>query len=160
MASVRGWQQKQVAQSLPGAGPGAGRNLPSATNGRVVFQSLRRAEEFRNVMQNGRRWDEGIIRGYVQVGASPLPAVCVGIVVPAREHGAVTRNRLRRLVREALRVELPAVCAAVDSASVEAKMVLRVRTSRDPRRLGLSDIQPAIVRLCGRLVRLVAQGSL
>ena len=115
---------------------------------------------FRRVILGGLRWDAGILRSYVRVERNVPAAFRVGISVSTRQWNAVQRNRLRRLVREGLRRERPSVCAALESASARADMVVQVRTIADPSRVHLRDVQPPMIQLCKRLVRLVVSETL
>jgi ribonuclease P protein component len=121
----------------------------------MVAGALRGLGSFRAVINGGLRWDAGLLRSYVRVERGVPAAFYVGISVSAREYTAVERNRLRRLVREGVRRERPAVWAALQAIPAKAEMVVQVRRGVDPRRVRLQDLHPAMTQLCKRLVRQV-----
>lgn len=50
----------------------------------------------------------------VRIVASPLVHARVGLVIPKYRHSAVARNRLKRRVREVVRVDILATLPAID----------------------------------------------
>jgi ribonuclease P protein component len=122
----------------------------------MVSGTLRGLGAFRVVMRSGLRWDAGFLRSYLLVERSVQTSFRVGISVSAKDFTAVQRNRLRRLVREGVRRQKPAVCAALAGASSRADMVVQVRRDVDPRRVRLSDVEPLMAQLTKRLIRLAA----
>lgn len=122
----------------------------------MVPGTLRGLGAFRVVMRSGLRWDAGFLRSYMLVERGVRPSFRVGISVSAKDFTAVQRNRLRRLVREGVRREKPAMCAVLAGASSKADMVVQVRRGVDPRRVRLRDVEPLMAQLTKRLIRLVA----
>jgi ribonuclease P protein component len=122
----------------------------------MVSGTLRGLGAFRVVMRSGLRWDAGFLRSYMLVERGAPTGFRVGISVSAKDFTAVQRNRLRRLVREGVRREKPAVCTALAGASARADMVVQVRRGVDPRRVRLGDVEPLMAQLTKRLIRLVA----
>lgn len=90
------------------------------------FPSLRSAADFRRVSKEGR----SAARGAVVVRAAPSTSpqgTCIGLVVSRKVGGAVTRNLVRRRIKESLRErgELLRV-AAVDLVVVARPSAARV----------------------------------
>jgi ribonuclease P protein component len=83
----------------------------------------------------------------VRVLASPFGSPRIGIVVPRHQHSAVDRNRLKRRLREIVRVELlPALRA-------EQPIDLAIRTRHDAYTASLdalrTDVQSIRARVAG-----------
>jgi len=125
----------------------------------MVAGALRGMGSFRKVVTGGLRWEAGVLRCYVRVERGVPAAFCVGISVSAKEYTAVQRNRVRRLVREGIRRERPAVCAALEGVRARAEMVVQVRRGAALDRPRLKDLHPPLAQLCQRLVRQLASGT-
>jgi RNase P protein component len=80
-------------------------------------------------------------------------ALHVGYAVSSKRFNAVRRNRIRRLMREAVRMECAALCVALLQHSVSADCVLmfRPRPDTDLERLSLAPFRSDIADLFGRL---------
>jgi len=73
---------------------------------------LRTPEQYQRVRRDGRTWDAGML----MLNAAPNRrrlSRC-GFVTPKRLGGAVTRNRIRRRVREAVRLLYPQIVPGWD----------------------------------------------
>lgn len=83
------------------------------------------------------------------------PVLRVGYAVSSRRFNAVRRNRLRRLMREAVRAESALLCEALAQHSVSASIVLayRARADVDVRRLPLGSVRRDVGDLFRRLAR-------
>jgi ribonuclease P protein component len=85
---------------------------------------LRSSSEFRRALKNGRSWSHPVV--VLCVVGNDLDYSRIGFVTSKRIGGAVVRNRVRRLMREALRAQLPAIVPGRDlvwiarSASAQA----------------------------------------
>ena len=84
-------------------------------------QRLTRSLDLQNVIREGKRLRT--VHLDVRVLASPLTVSRVGIVVPRHQRSAVDRNKLKRRLRELVRVELlPALrCRPAVDVSVRAR---------------------------------------
>ena len=67
----------------------------------------------------------------VRVLASPLDCPRVGIVVPRHQHSAVDRNRLKRRLRELVRVELLPSLRALPSPASGSSVDVSIRARRE-----------------------------
>jgi ribonuclease P protein component len=61
----------------------------------------------------------------VRFTASPLAFSRIGIVVPRHQHSAVDRNRLKRRLRELVRIELLPLLPVLQSTSVDVTIRAR-----------------------------------
>src|SRR5690349_18663732 len=120
---ARAWRPSGDAKHSAGAGRRDANVSPlncqastQAPNGTGGFgfsrrQRLARGSEIQSVIREGRRVRTTYLD--VRVLASPLRHSRVAIVVPRYKHSAVRRNRLKRWLRELVRLELlPALRAA------------------------------------------------
>ena len=83
---------------MPAAGDGeARRRLPRAWR-------VTNSAEIRAVLQRGKRSRTAHLD--VFDSSSPLPHPRVGVVVPKHRHNSVQRNRLKRRIREIVRLEI------------------------------------------------------
>ena len=82
-----------------------------------------------------------------------MPALRVAFAVPARAMPAVRRNRVRRLMREAVRAELRGLQERLSGAraSMDGVFVYRPRERTDPRRLSLGDVRGDVGRILALL---------
>lgn len=73
---------------------------------------LRRAEDFRRVLREGRRLDGPLFQA--RVAPNDAGTWRLGLAVARRLGGAVQRNRMRRLLRECFRLQRPQLPGAND----------------------------------------------
>lgn len=86
-------------------------------------------------------------------------ALHVGFAVSSKRFNAVRRNRVRRLMREAVRSECAPLCVALAQHSVSADLVLvfRGRPESDVRRLSLAPLRADVASVFGRLAERLAE---
>ncbi len=77
-------------------------------------QRLRANEDFRRVRGKGRAWAHPLLVLLVAPRPDGAPVTRVGVSAAKRVGNAVTRNRAKRRVREAVRARYPALPAGWD----------------------------------------------
>ncbi len=80
--------------------------MPSARFGLPQAIRLRKTAEYRRVYQEGSRFTGPLFAAFYRRGEPGRPSR-VGYTTPRALGKAVTRNRIRRRLREAVRVRLP-----------------------------------------------------
>jgi ribonuclease P protein component len=70
-----------------------------------IVETLKRNSQFEHVRRAGRSWASGPV--VLNAAPNGLESVRCGFIVGKKIGKAVTRNRARRLIREAVRVRLP-----------------------------------------------------
>lgn len=108
-------------------------------------EHLRRPQDFRRVYERRRSAsDECLI---VYACPNGLPQVRLGLSVSKKHGGAVFRNRLRRLYREAFRLTQHQFPKGLD-------LVVLPRSSREPT---LDELMDSLPRLVSQIARRLAQ---
>lgn len=79
---------------------------------------------FQTVYQTGRRHFSPLFTAFFVLSPSSQPAARIGITVGRALGNAVTRNRIKRRTREAVRKHLAVLNAAVGARGFEAEVVL------------------------------------
>jgi ribonuclease P protein component len=103
---------------------------------------LRRTQDFERVFASGQRaGDEHLV---VFAAGNQLGTTRIGLRISRRHGNSVVRHRLRRLLKEAYRLEQHQIAPGLDLILVPGRLS---RTST------LADYRQAIVELAGRLAR-------
>jgi ribonuclease P protein component len=106
---------------------------------------LRRQVEFTRLLRAGGAVTDGVLT--VWGGTNGLGYPRLGLIVGRKHGGAVQRNRLKRLLREAFRLEQRHLPAGLDL----------VCTPRVGVKLTLSTCRASLLRLAARLQRLLGE---
>ncbi len=106
-------------------------NVSAAIHPFSKSKRLRKHADFQRVYQNGRRQFTGnmtvfFLRRPLQSEDLTLSGPRIGFTVGKVLGGAVERNRIKRRMREAVRLSLPACVAAVDVVFNPRKSVSRL----------------------------------
>jgi len=101
----------------------AGPSHPDAEGRRLPRERrIAQSAQIRDILRRGKR--SGTAHLDVFDSPSPVPHPRVGVIVPRHRHSIVERNRVRRRLREVLRLEvLPRLLAA----GVPADVLVRAR---------------------------------
>jgi len=108
-------------------------------------EHLRRPSDFRRVYKGRRSASDEWLLVYGRENG--LAYSRLGLSVSRKVGGAVQRNRLRRLYREAFRLTRSDLPAGLD-------LILIPRSSREP---PLADLQRSLPRLAGQIARQLAR---
>lgn len=114
---------------------------------------LRGRSAFSRVFALGQRIDGTLIRSFALVERSEGSSLRVGYAVSSRVYGAVRRNRLRRLMREAFRSERESLVLALRASGNSADLIFSVKRipPGEVARLTLFPVQADIAGICRQL---------
>jgi ribonuclease P protein component len=115
-----------VARRAGSASPLSCQTSTQARNDGLDFprqQRLTRGPDIQTVIREGKRIRT--VHLDVRFTASPLAFSRIGIVVPRHQHSAVDRNRLKRRLRELVRIELLPLLPVLQSTSVDVTIRAR-----------------------------------
>jgi ribonuclease P protein component len=109
------------------------------------------------VFASGRRIEGSLVRCAVLIEPAPGPEIRIGFAVSSKAYSAVWRNRLRRLMREAVAVHLPPLEEALGGKETSLSIVFAFnqRSGADARRITLSPVAEEIGNQCRRLQRML-----
>lgn len=105
------------------------------------------------MFSGGRRLAGTLLQCVFLLEESDHPTLRAGFAVPHRVYNAVRRNRFRRLMREAYRLESPALRSAVQLSRVSADLVFLFRPRKEAHieRLTVHPIRAEIAGFCRRV---------
>jgi len=117
-------------------------------------ETLRGRGQFSVVLARGKRIHGKLVRASYCAVERPGTRLRVGIAVARRVAGAVTRNRIRRLIREAVRLEESAARMELEQSGVSIDLVLGFVPLKDVdlRRMSLLDVLPDIRNILATIV--------
>jgi len=116
---------------------------------------LRGYQSFSTVITNGVSFKETLLSAYVLKDTSKKK-VSIGFSVPKKRVPlAVNRNRIRRLIREAVRKSLNETQMEAREKNIGADIVVMYRGDKqcDARRLKLQDIEPEWARIHEKILQ-------
>ena len=129
-----------------GASPLSSRASTRAPNDGFGFprrNRLTRRTDIQAVIREGKRIRTTHLD--VRVLASPLAFPRVGIIVPRHQHSAVDRNRLKRRLREIVRVEL------LPSLRERSAVDVAIRARRDAYAVGVDALRADVELIHARV---------
>lgn len=116
-------------------------------------EPLRGYAAFDRVFNGGQKIGGSMATCLYLIERTEKAALHVGYAVSSKRFNAVRRNRVRRLMREAVRLECAPLCDAMVQHSVSANLVLvfRARADTEVRCLPLVSFRKDIAGIFGRL---------
>jgi ribonuclease P protein component len=117
-------------------------------------ETLRGRDVFSSLYASGRRADGELIRCLFLLENASTADLLTGFAVPRRTCNAVRRNRLRRLMREAFRLEREAFVSALRDSQCSARVLFIFKGKRDLplERVKISPVREDIAKLCGAMI--------
>lgn len=115
--------------------------------------ALRGHAAFSRVFASGRRIEGALVRCVAVIEPAPIPELRIGYAVSSKAYSAVWRNRLRRLMREAVAAHRGPLEAALRRGGMSGSIVFSFnqRAGADVRKLTLPPIATEIGGHCRRL---------
>jgi ribonuclease P protein component len=122
-------------------------------------EPLRGYAAFDRVFNGGRKIGGALTMCVYLLERTEKAALHVGYAVSSKRFNAVRRNRVRRLMREAVRSECAPLFVALSQQSVSADLVLifRSRPDVDTHRLFLAPLRADVADVFGRLAERLAE---
>jgi ribonuclease P protein component len=122
-------------------------------------EPLRGYAAFDRVFNGGRKIGGTLTLCFYLVQRTEKAALHVGYAVSSRRWKAVRRNRVRRLMREAVRCECGPLCAALTQQRVTADLVLvlRPRPDVDMERISLAQCRADLAAHFDRLTKRITE---
>jgi ribonuclease P protein component len=110
---------------------------------------LRGYQSFSTILSKGRSLQAGTVRCYVLVGQGKGRGVKVGFAVSRSIRESVARNRLRRFLREAYRINKQILLkAGIERAhKVELVLMCAPAAETNPKRLTYDSIERLVISL-------------
>jgi len=124
-------------------------------------EPLRGYAAFDRVFNGGRKIGGALTVCVYLTERTEKAALHVGFAVSSKRFNAVRRNRVRRLMREAVRSECAALCVALTQHSVSADLILifRPRSDIDMQRLCLAPLRADVADVFSRLAERLAEAA-
>jgi ribonuclease P protein component len=124
-------------------------------------EPLRGYAAFDRVLNGGRKIGGALTLCVYLIERTERAALHVGYAVSSKRFNAVRRNRVRRLMREAVRFESVQLCRVLAELSFSADLVFifRPRPDVDTQRLSLAPMRADIADVLGRLAARIVEGA-
>ena len=116
---------------------------------------LRGYQSFSNVITSGVSFQGTLLTGFVLTNTSERN-ISVGFSVPKKRVSlAVNRNRIKRLIREAVRKHIGEVISAAKEKNIGVEIVVMFKREkqRDIKRLTLHDIEPVWIEIQQQILK-------
>jgi len=122
---------------------------------------LRGRGQFGDVITQGRKVPARLLRAAYVVTERDGGLVRCGISIARQTGNAVRRNRIKRLIREAIRLERSDLQNVSSQANVGVDIVFRFRPVGVPpiRQISLQHIIPEVRKIFGTIVTRMSQGT-
>lgn len=122
---------------------------------------LRRRELFKRVALTGKRLDGKLLRCTYLIHDEGDSVWQVAFKVSSKDYNAVRRNRIRRLMREAVRAERSALDAALKTSSSRVGFMVFFKGTKsvDVRRISLAEIRKDVETFCKKISQAVNPSS-
>ncbi len=158
-----GWRQRTAGGFSRAGVQRGGTSLRLATSAEAVGGHLGKGDvlrgrgQFGHVITRGRSVSAGFLRASYVVTENGL--VRCGISVARQTGNSVRRNRIKRLLREAIRHERRTLQARSKPTRVGVDIVFRFRPTGAPplRQLSLHHFQPEVEKIFGTIVTRIQQ---
>jgi ribonuclease P protein component len=115
--------------------------------------ALRGRGSFRDVLAQGRRIEGVLLRCSFTACPDPAVPLRVGFRVSAKRYNAVRRNRIKRLLREAVRLSAGALSRRLEETRTGVSLVVTFKGSEDLpiARLKLCHIRTDVEMFCAKI---------
>lgn len=119
---------------------------------------LRGYQSFSRIISNGVSLQERLLNGYVAIHREVAAGASIGFTVSKKKAPlAVQRNRIKRLLKEAVRKHFYKLRQAAIEKKIRIEIVISYRGNRDTNinRLSLHDIEPEWVSFQRRILEML-----
>jgi len=122
---------------------------------------LRGGRSFRNILTSGECFESRLVRAFCVLSRKHDVALKVGVAVSSNVGRAVRRNRLKRLMREAISGEKISLVTALEKVQLHASLVFLFVGMKDigTERVKLELLQQDVKVLYGGVLKRVAAGQ-
>lgn len=122
------------------------------------FERVRKKNEFNTVYNNGRTIlssDLSIKSIYIVQPNSTQPGIQIAAAVSKKAGKAVWRNRVKRLIKEAYRINKYLLLEPVREKKIKILIVFTLNklSERNKRKVNLNDIFPGVIELINKILQ-------